>query len=251
MSKIYILCCFVLVASKLMSQNAVLIYQKNGTLLQIPISTIDSIIYVNQEFTTSPGMGVTQQGIFYPSIIYGNGQEWMTENLRGEYYANGEIIPHISDSSLWPTLNTGAWVYNSNDSTMNIPHGKLFNGYAVTDPRNVCPINWHVPNLSEWLELINYLGGDPLAGGVMKSTDNSYWITPNVGATNSSGFNALGSGSLYGDFTFDNEFDQTIWWTSTTNGDQIEIIALDAGFSSVGFGPNPKKSGFSIRCLKD
>ncbi len=251
MSKICALCFFVLLSFTFMSQNAVLIYQKNGTLLQIPISTIDSIIYVNQEFTTSPGMGVTQQGIFYPSIIYGNGQEWMTENLRGEYYANGEIIPHISDSSTWITLNSGAWIYNSNDSTMNIPHGKLYNGYAVTDPRNVCPINWHVPTLAEWLELINYLGGDPLAGGVMKSTDNSYWTTPNVGATNSSGFNALGSGSIYGDFVFDNDLDQTIWWSSTANGDQIEIISLGADFSGVSFGLNPKKSGCSIRCLKD
>lgn len=251
MSKIYILCFFTLVACKLMSQNAVLIYQKNGTLLQIPISTIDSIIYVNQEFTTSPGTGVTQQGIFYPSIIYGNGQEWMTENLRGEYYANGEIIPHISDSSIWINTNSGAWVYNSNDSTMNIPHGKLYNGYAVTDPRNVCPVNWHVPTLTEWLDLINYLGGDPLAGGVMKSTDNSFWSMPNVGATNSSGFNALGSGSLYGNFVFDNDLDQTFWWTTTTEGDQAEIISLGAEFAGVSFGLNPKKSGFSIRCLKD
>jgi uncharacterized protein (TIGR02145 family) len=85
----------------------------------------------------------------------------------------------------------------------------------------------------------------------MKSSDNSYWITPNVGATNSSGFNALGSGSIYGDFVFDNDLDQTVWWSSTANGDQIEIISLGADFSGVSFGLNPKKSGFSIRCLKD
>ena len=39
---------------------------------------------------TNPGAGVTFNGYTYTSIVLGNGQEWMAENLRTTTYANGD-----------------------------------------------------------------------------------------------------------------------------------------------------------------
>ena len=76
---------------------------------------------------TNPGAGVTFDGYTYPSIVLGNGQEWMAENLRTTTYANGDPIPNITDDTQWENLTTGAWSHYNNDSQYENPYGKLYN----------------------------------------------------------------------------------------------------------------------------
>ena len=143
----------------------------------------------------STGAGVTFNGYTYTSIVLGNGQEWMAENLRTTTYANGDPIPNITGNTQWPNLTTGAWVHYGNDSQNENPYGKLYNWYTVDDPRNVCPTGWHVPTDAEYTLLIDYLGGSVAgAGSKMKSTGTQYWSSPNSGATNESGFSGLPGG---------------------------------------------------------
>jgi uncharacterized protein (TIGR02145 family) len=183
---------------------------------------------------STPGSGVTFDGYTYSSIVLGNGQEWMAENLRSTHYSNGDSL--ISN---W-------WHYN-NDAQFDFPFGKLYNWFTTTDPRNVCPIGWHVPTTLEWDVLINYLGGSASAGGILK--DTIIWDLPNVGATNLIGFNGLPSGYRYTNFNHMGQ--HSGFWTSSEDG--TNAYARDIHFDSqtVTNGYNQKSDGLSIRCLKD
>ncbi|MFO0454301.1 MAG: fibrobacter succinogenes major paralogous domain-containing protein [Pseudomonadota bacterium] len=138
------------------------------------------------------GTMTDQEGNTYATIVIGD-QEWMAENLRTSIYRNGDPIPNIVDEVEWANNYSHAWAHYNNDSQYDIPYGKLYNGYAVTDPRNLCPTGWHVPAYLEVIELRNYLGGLG-SGGQLKTTGTEYWLSPNSFATNLSGFSALPSG---------------------------------------------------------
>jgi uncharacterized protein (TIGR02145 family) len=209
---------------------------------------------------TNPGAGVTFNGYTYSSIVLGNGQEWMAENLRTTSYANGDPIPNVIDAVQWQNLTTGAWAHYNNDSQYENPYGKLYNWYTVADTRNVCPTGWHVPTDIESSTFINYL--DPnanggmntanTAGGKMKSTGTQYWLSPNTAATNESGFSGLPGGYRPGVGTFQYVGTYGYWWSSTEY-DAANAFVRDLSCSDgyvYSFSSN-KTNGFSVRCLRD
>jgi uncharacterized protein (TIGR02145 family) len=206
------------------------------------------------------GSVTDQNGNTYATIVIGT-QEWMAENLRTTTYANGDPIPNVTDSTEWTQLTTGAWAHYDNNSSYNYPYGKLYNGYAVADPRNVCPTNWHVPTDAEWSALVNYL--DPAngsngeysttAGGMMKSTGTQYWPAPNTGATNESGFSGLPGGGRY---NLGGPFNALGygggWWSASESGAGYAWYRfLYYNNADVDRNNNPKRNGFSVRCLRD
>jgi len=202
---------------------------------------------------TNPGAGVTFDGYTYPSIVLGNGQEWMSENLRTTTYANGNPIPNVTDNTQWENLTTGAWSHYNNDSQYENPYGKLYNWYTVDDPRNVCPTGWHVPTDAEWTILSDYLGGENVAGGKMKSTGTQYWLSPNTDATNESGFSGLPGGYRYYNGTFDGIGDHGFWWSSTEDATYYawdRYLYYNDG-NVAWLGSFSKENGFSVRCLRD
>ena len=201
---------------------------------------------------SNPGTGVTFDGYTYSSMVLGNGQEWMAENLRTTSYANGDPIPNVTDNTQWQGGAPGAWVHYNNDSQYENPYGKLYNWYTVADPRNVCPTGWHVPSDAEWTVLSDYLGGQVVAGGKMKSTGTAYWGTPNTGATNESGFSGL-PGGYRGDLgIFSDIGGRGDWWSTSEENSGYAlykvIIATSSNFYSLTF---DKRDGKSVRCLRD
>ena len=220
------------------------------------------IIYGNQLFfkTTEkpepvfyPGAGVVFDGYTYTSIVYGNGQEWMGENLRSSIYANGDPIPNVTDTDSWRELTTGAWAYYMNDIYYETIFGKLYNWYAVTDPRCVCPVGWHVPNDSDWIALYDYYGTQAEAGGKLKATGYQYWNYPNRDATNESGFSGYPGGfRQYGHFYYLGKIG--FWWSSSEpyNGGfnvTSSLMYFDSGESRL-YGLQVE-DGASIRCIRD
>lgn len=200
---------------------------------------------------TNPGAGVTFDGYTYTSIVLGNGQEWMAENLRTTTYANGDPIPNVTGPE-WQILTTGAWAHYNNDSQYENPYGKLYNWYTVADPRNVCPTGWHVPSHAEYTLLTDYLGGATVAGGKMKSTGTQYWWAPNTDATNESGFSGLPGGKRYDSGPFADIGNFGFWWSSTEFdtskawGRYLSSSGDEAGnFNLI------KPYGHSVRCLRD
>ncbi len=203
---------------------------------------------------SNPGAGVTFNGYTYSSIVLGNGQEWMAENLKTTTYANGDPIPNVTEENQWGTLFTGAWSHYNNDSQYENPYGKLYNWYTVNDSRNVCPTGWHVPSDAEWTVLTDYLGGNTVAGVKMKTTTgwNDYNGQSGNG-TNESGFSGLPGGNRYnGSGGFFNVGYFGYWWSSTENDSyDAWYRTLSYNFGTAGRSYYYKQSGLSVRCLRD
>ncbi len=178
---------------------------------------------------------------------------WMKQNLTTSHYRNGDPIPEITSTSLWSTITSGAWCWYNNDSvTYAAVYGKLYNWYAVNDPRGLAPEGWHVPGDQEWLELSLSLGGDLVSGGKLKESGTSHWTTPNTGATNSSGMSLLPGGYRGDGGAFENIGINGIWWSSTGN------VASDAycrflSYMNTNFFIDDAalRSGYSVRCIRD
>ena len=203
--------------------------------------------------TYTQGTPITDiDGNTYPTIISTCGQTWTGKNLNVSKYRNGDAIPQVTDPSQWVNLTTGAWCYYNNDPNNGAIYGKLYNWYAVNDPRGLAPQGWHVPTETEWTSLINYLGGASVAGGKMKSTDITLWGPPNIG-TNSSGFSALPGGlrDVGGNFWGGGDGGFSTMWSSTSltvsTSRNFFIWSSDDIFSFDG----DIKRGKTVRLVKD
>jgi uncharacterized protein (TIGR02145 family) len=185
----------------------------------------------------------------YETVTIGT-QVWMLKNLDVDHYRNGDPIQQVSDPDVWKTLTTGACCYYEIDPANGAIYGKLYNWYAVNDPRGLAPRGWHVPSDAEWTTLSDYLGGESIAGGKMKETGTTHWMSPNKGASNSSSFSALPGGNRGSN-------DVSIrgsgfWWSSTEyNGTKAWSRVLYYYDTSLLRYYNCKVCGFSVRCVKD
>jgi len=103
-------------------------------------------------------------------------QTWTGKNLDVEYYRNGDAIPQVQNDNEWDNLTTGAWCYYANKGENGTTYGKLYNWYAVTDPRGLAPEGYHIPSDEEWKILTTYLG-EIKASKKMKSTSGWGSIT--------------------------------------------------------------------------
>ncbi|QNA46872.1 fibrobacter succinogenes major paralogous domain-containing protein [Lacibacter sediminis] len=189
-------------------------------------------------------------GNVYPVVKIAN-KHWISKNLDVTHYKNGDSIPQVQDAATWANLTTGAWCYYENQTANGTTYGKLYNWYAMNDPRGIAPAGWHVPNDEEWVAMIDSLGGSGIAGGKLKAT--TLWNSPNTGATNSSGFNGLPGGARLPRGVFDYKGMWGQWWSSTPSQMSNDLgIFLQLTNESQGIsGPNPfeKQYGYSIRLI--
>jgi uncharacterized protein (TIGR02145 family) len=192
----------------------------------------------------------------YYNIITIGTQTWMKENLKTTKYCDGSTINNIIDNTAWTTQTTGAYCWFNNDAaTYKATYGALYNYYTVVDSRKLCPTGWHIPTDAEWIILEAYLGGSILSGGKLKAT--TLWVSPNTGADNNSGFAALpgsyrdGNNGLYGDNGYDIGNNGN-WW-SVTEGNATNAWDRNLNYNSSAIFRNfcYKRSGFSVRCLRD
>ncbi len=177
---------------------------------------------------------------------------WSTENLDVTTYQNGDPIPLVTDNTAWAALTTGAYCNYFNNTANGPIYGKLYNWYAVIDPRGLAPVGWHIPSDFEWTTLVNTLGGSTTAGGPMKEMDITHWSAPNLGATNLCNFSALPGGYRAAAGGFHDKGDYGYWWTSTS-GDSTIAWSRKLNYNDteiVGAGTD-YNVGYSVRCVKD
>jgi uncharacterized protein (TIGR02145 family) len=196
-------------------------------------SVMSFTTYAAPVINFSPGSGVIVGGQNYSTIILGNGQEWMSENLA---YAFGTYYP-----------------YSYNNANVAL-YGYL---YDYQTAANVCPVGWHLPTFEDYSNLVIYL--DPFAflepvalnsaGGKMKTSGNIFWVDPNTGASNESGFNGLPGGYGYEIFGWSWGGMNTIgvWWLSDNN--PFSLAANSNAVTLVDFLGTPAIC--SVRCIKD
>ncbi len=182
----------------------------------------------------------------YKTVKIGT-QEWTVKNLDVSTYRNGDIIPEVKDPKEWGNLKTGAWCYYNNDPENGKIYGKLYNWYAVNDPRGLAPEGFHIASEGEWDALEAHLGGHDLAGGKLKAIN--LWNKPNVAASNSSVFSAIPGGMRIRDFSMIGEYGG--WWSSGKNGSFELAFALRFDYCFVIRDGYVKELGYSVRCIRD
>ena len=113
----------------------------------------------------------SRDGKVYKTVEIGS-QIWMAENLN-----------YLSDSP-------GAIFRDA--AVLSDVFGRL---YCWEVAKEVCPDGWHLPSDEDWSILADHLGGEAVAGGVMKEI-STYWVSLHEEASNESGFSALPGGLL-------------------------------------------------------
>lgn len=180
-------------------------------------------------------------------------QVWMKNNLAVTTYQNGDLIEG-ADIAFNRTTTTQAWCYYNHDETNNAIYGKLYNGYAVNDARNICPVGFRVPTQIDFNTLATFIGGNA-NGGKLKEAGITHWTSPNTSATNTTGFTALPGGYMGNANSSSNLNDQGYFWTSTpiSGGGSTNYIRYLI-FSSGTFTESNSfvlGGGVSVRCIKN
>ncbi len=185
-----------------------------------------------------------------PSVKIGD-QEWTSENLSVETFQNGDKIPEaktIEDWEKYDKARKPAWCYYDNSSDNGQKYGKLYNWFAVTDPRGLAPKGWHIPIDSEFVVLVTFLGGDDVAALKLKSKTD--WNDKK--GNNSSGFNAFPAGYRTSQTSFTGLQRYAYFWTATSNT-QVLAKGRSLSYEMPKLMPffKEKGNGYSIRCVKN
>ena len=244
----------------------------------------------NNDSTENPGGGETPStvvidavtdidGNAYDAVWIGN-QLWMKENLQTTHYADNTAIPVGTEYS-----STTPYCYYPNNDANNVPaYGYLYNWPAImhgesgsennpSGVQGICPTGWHVPSISEWTQLFDYLSSHsqyvygPDSGCVAKalaattgwhSSEEPYAVGNNLSANNATGFSALPAGDFRdGYYPFFGEF-ASFWSATDFSGSDYGIpftrvyyIFLYLNSASVGDGGFEKDNGLPLRCVRD
>jgi uncharacterized protein (TIGR02145 family) len=210
------------------------------------LTDIDSITFTAAGDT---GIVIDIDGNVYRTVRIGT-QVWLMENLKVTRYLNGNALPNVTDGTQWSTFTSGAYCNYNNDPNNADIYGRLYNWFAVDDPRGIAPAGWHVATDADWQILVNFLGGEMIAGGALK--DTILWAPPNTDATNSSGFSWWPGGvrDYLGNFGYIGEI--AFFWSSTeaiTNTAFCFYLSYNNAQVTRGFNYNP--GGLSVRCVRD
>jgi len=182
-------------------------------------------------------------------------------------FRNGDPVPYAKNSDEWNALGDGVGYCQVFDNTQNEQtYGLLYKWKVTTDARGICPTGWRAPSDTDWQTLIQRLGGYAIAGGLMKRSGSTFWLAPNSGATNASGFSAVGSGNRRSGFNNNNN--TTFWyfralaeeanWWSTTEASTKHAWYYQVGYASsvisrqreVYIESGTISYGMSVRCVK-
>ena len=224
---------------------------KNATIQSGGMIIINSGPYVGQPCPGIPT--VLYEGKTYNTVQIGN-QCWFKENLNIGTKISGST--NQTDNSILEK-----YCYNDDENNCTT-YGGLYQWneamqYSTTPGvQGICPTGWHLPTDAEWTTLTDFLGGLSIAGGKMKEAGYTHWLSPNTGATNTSGFTALPTGAMWGGGNFSNFNKYTYLWSSSTNDayDWFKYCRnLDYDANSVNRSDDgcQEQYGFSVRCLQD
>lgn len=194
-------------------------------------------------------------GNTYRTITYGV-QTWTVPNLNVSHFRNGDTILQVMTEEEWSKAAEAgepAWCYQENDPAHGNRYGKLYNWYAINDPRGLAPEGWHIPANADWSTLVKNLNGVDMAGSGLKSTSKEWKSRP---GTNKIGFEGLPGGYRQADGKFADLGRSCRWWSNSVPVEiqpsiQIYTVVLDDHSVEVKYLKSDKGAGYSVRCEKD
>ncbi|MBI9039267.1 MAG: hypothetical protein JEY97_14120 [Bacteroidales bacterium] len=209
----------------------------------------DILIYPSTSFICGDPFTDPRDEQTYNTVQIGE-QCWMVENLNIGEMINGSS--NMTNNSV-----VEKYCYNNDPANCEI-YGGLYQWnemmqYTTTQGvQGICPSGWHLPTDGEWTTLIDFLGGQSVAGGKMKETGTAHWNPPNTAATNESGFTALPGGYSGGSY-FDKIRSGGYWWSSTEYPSSSSAWYWGAHYydGTMNRSNFSKTTGFSVRCIMD
>lgn len=190
------------------------------------------------------------------AVSIGN-QEWTTMNLDVDTFRNGDLIHQAKTSKEWEKAaneKIPAWCFYENKSKNGEIYGKLYNWYAVSDPRGLAPTGWEIPSYNDWNQLVEILGGNLWGAGNKLKSDEGWREDEN--GNNESGFSGLPGGSRWADGDFTDILLSGYWWTSTEcENDEEEVptawgATLEYSTEFLEIDEKDMGRGYSVRCIK-
>ncbi len=191
------------------------------------------------------------------SVVTIGEQIWMAENLK---YLPNVVGPNTSSSSepyYYVSNYNGTDINEAKETNEYNMYGVLYNWPAAmsdseanpanpSDAQGICPTGWHLPTISEWVHLADYLGGQETAGIKLKESGESIWDPE---STNESGFSALPGGQFTGSSFYELGWSGT-WWstTNTTNPHYFNLVTNSDGYDKY---YEESYHGNSVRCIKN
>jgi uncharacterized protein (TIGR02145 family) len=178
-------------------------------------------------------------------------QEWMIENLNVSCFRNGESIEYAKSLEEFVKFgNEGkpAYCIYEEDPKNEKKFGKLYNYFAVIDPRGLAPEGFHIPTYVELKELISNVDSN---GSRLKS--DKLW--KNEKSINDTGFSAIPGGIIRTKPEFIGNIGT--WWLSQTifhKGDEFvraKAFELRSGANNIVLTDYNCSFGLSIRCIKN
>jgi uncharacterized protein (TIGR02145 family) len=183
----------------------------------------------------------------YKSVKIGN-QVWMSENLNYAaegskcYGESGKVLVGYNekDEEIYTTLSAEEVQANCDK------YGRLYDWKTAIE---ACPKGWHLPSDDEWQTLVDFAGGDKVAGGKFKA--KSGWLDfqgKSSNGTDDYGFSALpgGSGGFLGVGIYG------IWWSATESSASYAWIRYMGGLIARVDRDNGGKSVlYSVRCVQN
>ncbi len=179
-------------------------------------------------------------------------QTWMLRNLEVTSFRNGDPIYQVKQNPEWQKqseLKQAVFGYFGNDIERAKKLGNTYNWYAVNDKRGLAPEGWRIPSKEDWQQLIDYLGGNAVAGHKLKNIEG--WGGDGNG-DNKSGFAGLPGGFRgYDGISYSVGY-MARWWTSTESGEYF-AHGFDINYDAKSINPSTgyKQDGFSVRCIKE
>ena len=209
-----------------------------------------NLIITPAAFICGTPMSDARDGKTYNTVLIGT-QCWFAQNLNVGTKVLGSV--NQTNNSI-----IEKYCYNDDDANCAI-YGGLYQWdeamqYSTTEGvKGICPTGWHLPTDAEWTTLTTFLGDENIAGGKMKEAGTAHWLSPNTGATNSSGFTALpggfrnDDGGYFGSLTYSAYF----WSSSQSAAPTAWTRHLRYDFEVVSWPNHYKTYGFTGRCVQD
>jgi uncharacterized protein (TIGR02145 family) len=224
------------------------------------IMTLDSCKKKEDMDTIVETLVKDNEGNTYKAVTIGT-QVWMAENLKVTKYRNGDPIGttallynnienEVSPKYQWINVD-GA---HSDEAGNLATYGRLYTWYVVEDSRKICPLGWHIPSHAEWIKLTDYVGGEEIAGGLLKETGFTHWNSPNTSATDKYGFKAVGGGERFSSGTGNLKMFCSFWSDTEYElnpATRAWSVSIFSDFASLSFPMSFKYYGSSVRCVKD